>query len=131
MEKKRTLLVVDNQEMIRALLRAAFEKQGCRVLEADGGCDALRQLDRNDGEIQAVITDLKMDKGTGFDLLSVMRNYPSLSDIPVIVVSAHEDLTELTPRLLQSGARYVFAKPFSLNELLAAVDALLGEPNTA
>lgn len=115
------LLVDDDREMLIALQEGlARHAPGVTVDLAGDGLEALEQLRRRD--IALVVTDLKMPRMDGFELLAaVMRAYP---DIPVLVISGFTtpDMERLA---LQGGAVAFVAKPFLVEELAHRIRDML------
>lgn len=116
------LLVVDDDEEMRGLLRKVLEKEGYQVSVAGDGREALAVLAR--GTFDLVVTDMLMPRDGGLELLaSLHRIHPSL---PVIIVTAFGDWYSYT-RALQLGAAAFISKPLRMSELIAAVhNALAG-----
>ena len=85
------LLVVEDDESSRALMRLAVEREGWTVVEAENGRIALEHM--RIARPDAIILDLMMPEMDGFEFLVQMRAHPEWREIPVVVVSA----LELTP----------------------------------
>lgn len=120
------LLVVDDDEAIRRLLRRLFEGAGHEVVEAEDGASGLRLLWSE--RPQLLVLDITMEGMTGWDVLERVRE---LSDLPVMMLSGRADELEKV-RALRGGADDYVTKPFARQELLARIDALLrrrGEPS--
>jgi two-component system, OmpR family, copper resistance phosphate regulon response regulator CusR len=110
------ILVVEDEERIRAFLARAFEAEGLNVDVVKDGEQGLALA--LSGSYEIVILDLMLPGRTGLDvLLELHRQRPGL---PVLILSARNDLaTKL--RGFELGAVDYLAKPFSLDELLARV----------
>jgi DNA-binding response OmpR family regulator len=113
------VLVVDDDETIRAVLRRVVETAGARVTEAGTGEDALRAL--YDGRPDVVILDIDLP---GLDGWQVLERIRQLTDVPVVMLSAHDDELEKV-RALRAGADDYVTKPFGAPELLARLHAQL------
>ncbi len=113
------ILVVDDDEDIRLLLRGLLERAGFTVDEADGGRAALRALYAAPPGL--VLLDVSMPELDGYQTLERIRD---LSDVPVIMLTARAQELEKV-RGLSAGADDYVAKPFGRQELLARVQALL------
>src|SRR3954452_25358834 len=107
------VLVVDDDETIRAVVRRLAEIAGAEVTEAESGEEALRALYA--GRPDVVVLDIDLPGIDGGNVLERMRQ---LTDLPVVMVSAHDDELEKV-RALQAGADDYVTKPFSAPELLA------------
>lgn len=115
------LLVDDDREMLVSLQKGlARHAPGLEVRLAGDGFEALDLLLRQD--VSLVVTDLKMPRMDGFELLAaIMRGYP---DIPVLIISGFStpDMERLA---LQGGAVAFFAKPFLVEEFARRMQAVL------
>jgi DNA-binding response OmpR family regulator len=113
------ILVVDDDEDIRILLRELLGRAGYRVDEAADGRAALRQLYETPPAL--VVLDVTMPDMDGYQTLERIRD---LSDVPVIMLTARTQELERV-RGLASGADDYVSKPFGRQELLARIQALL------
>src|SRR4051794_19178763 len=113
-------LVVDDDETIRAVVRRLVELAGGSVVEAASGEDALRALYAERPDI--VVLDI--DLATALDGWEVLERIRQLADVPVVMLSAHDDELEKV-RALQGGADDYVTKPFGPQELLARLRAHL------
>jgi DNA-binding response OmpR family regulator len=111
------VLVVDDDETIRAVVRRLAEIAGAQVTEAETGEDALRAL--FDGRPDIVVLDIDLPGLDGWQILERVRQ---LTDVPVLMLSAHADELEKV-RALQAGADDYVTKPFGPQELLARLQA--------
>lgn len=113
------ILVVDDDEDIRGLLVELLSRAGFEVDEAPDGRTALRRL--YEAPPSLVILDVSMPGMDGYQTLERVRD---LSDVPVIMLTAHTLELEKV-RGLAGGADDYVAKPFGRQELLARIQALL------
>jgi len=113
------ILVVDDDEDIRVLLRELLERADYRVDEAADGRSALRRL--YEAPPSLVILDVTMPEMDGYQTLERIRD---MSDVPVLMLTARTQELERV-RGLASGADDYVPKPFGRQELLARVQALL------
>jgi DNA-binding response OmpR family regulator len=113
------ILVVDDDEDIRSLLRELLHRGGYQVDEAPNGRAALRQLFEVPPAL--VLLDVSMPELDGYQTLERIRD---LSDVPVIMLTARTQELERV-RGLASGADDYVSKPFGRQELLARIQALL------
>lgn len=121
-----TILVVDDEEDVRVMLKTALNRNGCQVSTAASGREALA-LYKNEG-FDLVITDLVMPDVSGIDLIMELRNLNS--DVNIIAISGGGGITgrfEYLPIAKLIGANHIFSKPFSLAEMRKAVDSMLLE----
>lgn len=113
------ILVVEDDQKVRLLLRRCFEGEGFRVTEATRGSDVERALDGND--IDLVTLDLTLPDMDG---LSVARQIRAHSELPIIMVTGKGELIDRVIGL-EIGADDYISKPFHLREVLARVRAVL------
>jgi DNA-binding response OmpR family regulator len=119
------ILVVDDDDDIRALLRELLARAGYDVDQAADGRSALRRLYESPPAL--VLLDVSMPELDGFQTLERIRD---LSDVPVIMLTARAEELEKV-RGLGAGADDYVAKPFGRQELLARVQALLRRSRAA
>jgi len=119
MNDRPRIVVVDDDEDIRMLLRELLERASYAVDEAPDGRTALRNLFATPPSL--VILDVTMPDMDGYQTLERIRD---LSDVPVLMLTARTQELEKV-RGLSAGADDYVAKPFGRQELLARVQALL------
>ena len=115
-ERQKTVLVVDDQEINRDALGAILEDQ-YEILYAENGQEALEMMNRYMEEISIVLLDLIMPVMNGFEVLDRVREDEALRAIPVIVLTAER---EMELRALQAGAADFLTKPFDEVEIILA-----------
>lgn len=109
---KFTILIIDDEENIRNGLEANFEMEDYNVKTASNGKDGLQLVKK--GDIDLVITDLKMDGISGEDVVRhIVTETPG---IPVIVLTGHGSIEEAVD-LMTKGAFYFLTKPLDLDQL--------------
>ena len=113
------IMVVDDDQNIRLVLKYRLEKEGYQVLLAGDGMDALEKVKADKPDL--IILDLTMPKMDGFGFLEEIRNNGSgTSTIPVIVLTAYGYKSNRA-RSLELGAVEFMAKPFSPRQLVSEV----------
>ena len=120
-----TILIVDDEELIRSLVVTFLSKLGHSCLTAIDGVDALDKMEGN--KIDAVITDIKMPNMDGITLTSkISIQYPEL---PVMVMTAFDE--EYSAGIAISvGAREFIKKPFSLDEFAIRLHKMINDSKT-
>ena len=111
MEPKQKILIVDDSEINRAMLKEILG-EGYEYLEAENGLRAIEILRRRT-DIALVLLDLIMPEMDGFDVLRVMQCYAWQEEIPVIVISAAED-NRSVERAYDMGVADYIRRPFNL-----------------
>lgn len=129
---RRAVLVVDDDDRVRAVVRAVLEADDFEVAEACDGPSALRLLGRNDDEASdglddadrpnVLVLDVMMP---GMDGIEVCRRIDHRTT-RVLMLTAREDLATREASVA-AGADAFLAKPFSAVELLDAIEALSGD----
>jgi len=114
------ILVVDDEETIREILRDGLEPLGHEIHAAVDGLDALRKIEEIHPGI--VILDVNMPRLDGYGVLSRIRGMEGTQRIFVLMLTAKAELHELE-RGLSLGADDYLAKPFHLRELIARTQA--------
>ena len=115
---KRLLIVDDDQRLLEALV-LYFDKQGYRVFTASEGDDGLRQLYKVHPDL--VILDIMLPRMSGWEVCERIRQ---MTNVPIIMLTARGQEADRV-RGLEMGADDYVAKPFSLRELAARVEAVL------
>ncbi|HZQ85339.1 MAG TPA: response regulator, partial [Acidimicrobiales bacterium] len=113
------ILLVDDDERIRASLGLALEDEGYGVEGAGSGEDALAAFTRRPADL--VLVDLMLPGMDGFELCRSLRR---ASDVPIIMVTARADTYDVVAGL-EAGADDYVTKPFVVKELSARIRALL------
>ena len=117
--KSAEVLVVEDEDDVRRLVRVLLERAGHSVVEAANGLEALRRLEG--GAPDLVVLDVAMPELDGWQTLERIRD---LSDVPVLMLTARAGELDKV-RGLRGGADDYVTKPFGRQELLARVEALL------
>lgn len=114
------ILIVDDEENIRHLLRLAFEED-FEVVEAFDGMDAFEKAVKVKPSI--ILSDIMMPRLDGYGLYRKIRSRPEISSIPFVFLSAKKDVDERVIGL-EMGADDYITKPFSVKELKAKIRSL-------
>jgi CheY-like chemotaxis protein len=118
--EKKKILIVDDESMLREILRDVLEYEGALVQEAENGKVAM-EIYRRDG-FDAVVSDIRMPGGDGLELLGSLRKLDCSTPV-VMLITGFSDLSHDAAYNL--GADAVLSKPFDVNELLARLMFLL------
>ena len=119
----RKVLLVDDEDSLRKVLKDLLEREGYVVSEARDGVQALDQVDRVGPDI--IVLDLNMPGLDGYGVLSHLRSRPATADIPVLVLTAKSD-EDNEVRVFELGADDFLTKPFRARALSARLEAVLG-----
>ena len=119
---KKTVLLVEDEEPLRRVLRDLLEREGFTVVEAADGVEALDEVDRSAPDV--LVLDLNLPRLDGYGVLSHLRARPSTAKLPVIVLTAKGD-EDNEVRVFENGANDFLTKPFRPRALSARLRALL------
>jgi len=106
-----TILIVDDEDALRDVLRRTLEGEGCGVLTARDGTEGLEILQAHPESISVVILDWVMPQMSGIELLRWMKTQDHIEHIPVIMLTALDD-PERIKEGIDAGAFYHLVKPF-------------------
>ena len=127
----RTILIVDDDQKTRVLLKTYLEKNQYEVILSHNGKSFLSELRNYKDKLSMVILDVMLPDTDGFALCKIVRKQ---SDLPIIMLTASSDETDRIVGL-ELGADDYIAKPYSPRELLARIKAILrrsgAEPTSA
>ncbi len=116
-------LIVDDEKLIRNIIKEYLVKENFEIIEAETGIEAIEQVKTND--IDIIILDIMMPELDGF---SAYKEIKKISNIPTIILSARtEEYDKLTG--FDLGIDDYLTKPFSPKELVARVKAILNRSN--
>lgn len=114
------ILIADDDLAMRMALAESLESCGFEVETADNGADALNKFQK--GKFEVVITDMRMPKMTGMDVLKGVKKISP--QIPVILITAYGTI-KTAVEAMKEGASEFIMKPFSLDDLEFAVKNVL------
>lgn len=118
------VLVVEDDDTVRTLLRMLLEDEGLTVTEASSGTAAVERWDTTDFDL--ILLDLRLPGMSGFD---VCRHVRRNSEVPIIMVTAQQDSHDIVAGL-ELGADDYVTKPFNDRELLARIRVQLRRKGT-
>ena len=119
---RHTVLLVEDEDPLRTVLKDLLEREGYSVIEARDGVQALDEIDRHAPD--ALVLDLNLPRLDGYQVLSHIRARPSTATLPVLVLTARGD-EESEVKVFESGANDFITKPFRPRALSARLKALL------
>src|SRR5438132_10769919 len=117
-----TILICDNEEPLRALVRATLDTGEHELLEARDGEEGLAVV--RETRPQLVVLDLMMPGLTGIEVLEALRADPEVAATKVVMLTARTQVAD-REAAMAAGADRFLAKPFSPIELIAVVEELL------
>ncbi|MGC1484786.1 MAG: response regulator [Candidatus Acidiferrum sp.] len=122
-EQERLIVVADDSISVRKFVGRMLEKNGYRVKLAADGMEAAELVAQHGCHL--VITDLEMPRMTGYELMVQLRQSPATRRIPVMVVTSRAGAKH-RDRAMKEGAAAFLTKPVQEDQLIAAVEQLMG-----
>jgi CheY-like chemotaxis protein len=120
--KTANILVVDDNEQNLELIQAYLEDLECKTIPAKDGVAALDIIKVSKPDL--VLLDVMMPKMSGFEVCRRIKNNPATEDLPVIMVTALNELGDIE-RAIESGTDDFLSKPVNKLELLTRVKTML------
>lgn len=118
-----TLLIVEDDETIRAALRRMFEMEGYRVMTAADGTQLSSVLD--DNPIDLILLDVGLPWINGYELATMMKEHEDLREIPLVFLSGRTSPADVK-RGFEVGADDYITKPFNIDNVKKTVKTLIG-----
>jgi DNA-binding response OmpR family regulator len=118
------VLIADDDPVMRHLLTTMVKEQNCEAVVAIDGREAYRIL-QSDSQFRAAILDMTMPFLEGLDLIRYMRTERRLMRIPIMMISAEQDI-KLMINSFSAGATAFLPKPFTPAQLQSAIRLLIG-----
>ncbi len=122
-QQERVIVVADDSISVRKFVGRMLEKNGYRVMLAGDGLEAAELVSQHGCHL--VITDLEMPRMTGYELMAQLRQSPATRRIPVMVVTSRAGAKH-RDRAMKEGAAAFLTKPVQEDQLIAAVEQLMG-----
>ena len=111
------ILVVDDDKRLANIIKEVFEYNGFKVVTSNDGEDAINKINV-ENNFDLVITDIKMPKKSGFEMVKELREEGNL--IPVIFLTGNSNIIT-KERAIQSGVNEYITKPIDFSELIERI----------
>lgn len=122
-DKPTTFLVVEDSPTMRQLISFSLKRfEGCKIVEAVDGVDALKKLSTE--TIDIILTDINMPVMDGLKLVKLVRDNDKLKKIPIVIITT-EGAEEDRERGLKLGANAYIAKPIQSSHLIKTITELM------
>jgi len=119
-----TVMVVDDEPMLRHLMGTVLRKHKFRVLEADDGRHAVEQMEARGEKVDLVVTDVMMPNMNGLELADwIAEHHP---DVPIILVTGFNDAI-FTDGVVSQTTLPLLLKPYKMAELVSMVQKILAQ----
>lgn len=117
-----TILIIENEVSNRLLIERVLSTRGYRCISASNGLEALNILDKEN--VDLILTDLSMPVLDGYRTTQLIRERPTMANVPIVAVTAYA-LNDENEAAMQIGCNEYLTKPFKPRQLLEVVDRLL------
>ncbi|HOX10435.1 MAG TPA: response regulator [Candidatus Moranbacteria bacterium] len=126
-DEKRVILLAEDEEDLREMYSLGMSNEGCEVLKAANGKEALEWLEKKYAEIKAIFLDIIMPEMDGFEALKIIKKDARFEKIPVFIFS-NLDNEEDKQQAIALGAEEYFVKAqHTPSELAQKIDLLLSK----
>lgn len=122
------VLVADDDELLRTLMEHKLAAAGYEVVTAADGSEALTLAAHERPDV--IVLDAMMPERDGFDVLRALKEDPSLSATPVVMLTSRKSERDIVGALRSGAAEYI-TKPFMPEELLTRIERLLAAKGLA
>ena len=116
--KKLRILVVDDSATIRRSAETMLSKEGCEVITAENGFEALSKITRHHPDL--IFVDIMMPRLDGYQTCAIIKNNAEFRDTPVVMLTSKDGLFDMARGRVVGSDQYL-TKPFTREELLGAV----------
>jgi len=116
--KKLRILVVDDSATIRRSAETMLSKDGCEVITAENGFEALSKITRHKPDL--IFVDIMMPRLDGYQTCAIIKNNAEFRDTPVVMLTSKDGLFDMARGRVVGSDQYL-TKPFTREELLGAV----------
>ena len=123
----RTILIVEDYEDVRGMLKVLLESENFHVLEAGSGSEALEVIRKQRPD--AILMDLALPGFDGFETIRRIRAFDTFRNTPIIVLSAYTAPSSYETAV-SAGSNYFMAKPIDFDDLLNLLQQIFLEGNT-
>ncbi len=121
-QNSKTILVVDDELVMRNAIKRIFEKERYRVLVAKDAMELSKIIE--DTKLDLILLDINLPWVDGYELCSLLKAHPTLKHLPVAFVSGNKTEQDVK-RGFESGCDEYITKPFEVDEIQQAVSQLL------
>jgi len=116
--KKLRILVVDDSATIRRSAETMLTNEGCDVITAENGFEALSKITRHHPDL--IFVDIMMPRLDGYQTCAIIKNNDDFRDTPVVMLTSKDGLFDMARGRVVGSDQYL-TKPFTRDELLGAV----------
>lgn len=124
MSDKNTIVVVDDDESTRTIVKTILVANSFEVMDFSRGADALAWMQTTTPDL--AVLDIMMPEMSGYDVLTRMKQHPNTQNIPVIFLTAKGDPDDVLSGYKDFCVEYYITKPFTSQQLIAGIKLVLG-----
>ena len=121
-DRKKSILIVEDDETLRAAMRRIFEDENYQVITAADGTQLSEVM--SDVYIDLIILDIGLPWVDGYEIAELMKGHPDLKEIPIVFVSGRTGDGDVK-KAFKVGADDYIKKPFQIEEIKKAVNTLI------
>lgn len=122
---KKTIMIVDDDENVRNLLKDFFEEQDFNTRVASSSFDAIQLMNIEYPDL--ILLDIMMPGMNGIEFAKVLKNKEDTQRIPIYFITAISDTEENMQQAYETGVEGYIKKPFKLSELIEMIKVSLGD----
>jgi len=122
--KSRTVLIVEDEKVVRDFLRIQLSQWGYQVTEAEDGVQAILKLGKENFDL--ILLDIMLPNKNGWELMKEVRLSQKTKDIPIIVLTTNDKDSDMF-KGYELGANYYIPKPFTKAQLLHGIKLVFEE----
>ncbi len=124
MSQNRSIMVVDDDSDCRTMVKTILVNEGFEVEECSGGPEALKKLETYRPAL--IFLDIMMPEMSGYDVVVHLKQHPETQNIPIIMLTAKGDPSDLITGYKDYAVDYYIPKPFTTRQLVAGIKLVLG-----
>ena len=123
MNKKKIILIVDDDESLRKMLKMRLSFSQFKVLTAGSGEEAFEAINKNKPDL--ILLDIAMPDMDGYEVCKILKDNPETKDIPIVFLTAIGGNIENKLQSLMVGGVDYIQKPFDGNDLMKRIEKIL------
>lgn len=120
----RTVLVVDDDEIMRSALKRILDAEGYKAILAEDGLELSKVLETT--RLDMVLLDVNLPWVDGYELCKLIKSHPNFKEVPLIMVSARKSKEDVE-KGFDAGADDYVTKPFDIDYMLGVINKMLLE----
>ncbi len=123
--KTKRVLVVDDSPSIRKTIELIARNQNIEIAEATNTEEALKILNSQHPDIQAIILDLELKESSGLELLTTLQQNPAFCRLPIAIITGKSSFLDAEEEILAQGATLFLQKPLGSRKIASMLNQLI------